>query len=54
LVRLVSLTHHTPGQRQYKDVDKFRSKHAAQQWTGNEFSEVVRKLKDDQRLYADR
>ncbi|WP_419785476.1 alpha-D-ribose 1-methylphosphonate 5-triphosphate diphosphatase [Pseudodesulfovibrio sp.] len=53
LVRLVSLMDHTPGQRQYKDENKFRQYYSDMAWTDSEFAQVVERLKDEQARYAE-
>ena len=52
LVRLVSLMDHTPGQRQYKDVNKFRQYYSDVGWTDDEFADVVERLKGEQARFA--
>ena len=38
LVALVSLMDHTPGQRQWADLDRFRTFHREKKWTDDEFA----------------
>ncbi|MEF2230520.1 MAG: alpha-D-ribose 1-methylphosphonate 5-triphosphate diphosphatase [Pseudodesulfovibrio sp.] len=52
LVRLVSLMDHTPGQRQYKDVSKFRQYYSDVGWSDDEFAAVVERLRGEQARYA--
>ena len=52
LVRLASLMDHTPGQRQYKDVDKFRQYYSDEGWDDEEFSSVVERLRAEQARHA--
>jgi alpha-D-ribose 1-methylphosphonate 5-triphosphate diphosphatase len=40
-LRMVSLMDHTPGQRQWADLDKFRTFHQAKNWSDEEFRRVV-------------
>jgi alpha-D-ribose 1-methylphosphonate 5-triphosphate diphosphatase len=49
LVRLVSLMDHTPGQRQWMDVERFRTyTQRDQRWSDEHLSAVVRNLQDMQ------
>lgn len=52
LLRLVSLMDHTPGQRQYRDENKFREYYGAEGWTDAEFRQVVSCCKSNQARYA--
>jgi len=55
-VRLVSLMDHTPGQRQYRDIQQYRkyySKHHAS-WTEDEFADVVQRRLQQQQTYSDK
>jgi alpha-D-ribose 1-methylphosphonate 5-triphosphate diphosphatase len=55
-VRLVSLMDHTPGQRQYRDIQQYRkyySKHHGS-WTEDEFADVVKRRTDQQATYSAR
>ncbi|MDK2956494.1 MAG: alpha-D-ribose 1-methylphosphonate 5-triphosphate diphosphatase [Desulfovibrionales bacterium] len=52
LVQMVSLMDHTPGQRQYRDAQKFREYYAGQGWTDEEFAEVCARLKRLQAMHA--
>ncbi len=49
LVRLVSVMDHTPGQRQWTDIGKFRQYHQRKSWNDEELREVVDERK---RLHA--
>jgi len=51
LVKLASLMDHTPGQRQYRDVNKFRECYADEGWNDEEFDAVVKRLQNDQRKF---
>jgi len=55
MVRLVSLMDHTPGQRQWMDVERFRTyTQRDQRWSDEHLSAVVRKLLDLQERNAQR
>ena len=55
LVRLVSLMDHTPGQRQWMDVERFRTyTQRDQRWSDEHLSAVVRGLQDMQARNAQR
>jgi alpha-D-ribose 1-methylphosphonate 5-triphosphate diphosphatase len=41
LVRLISVMDHTPGQRQWRDLTKYRQFHKDKQWTDEEFEEAL-------------
>jgi alpha-D-ribose 1-methylphosphonate 5-triphosphate diphosphatase len=41
LVRLISLMDHTPGQRQWSDLEKFRTFHQSKNWTDDQFRQIV-------------
>jgi alpha-D-ribose 1-methylphosphonate 5-triphosphate diphosphatase len=51
-VRLVSVMDHTPGQRQWSDLDKYRQYHKDKQWTDEEFEKNLRDRMDMQKKYA--
>jgi alpha-D-ribose 1-methylphosphonate 5-triphosphate diphosphatase len=53
LVRLVSLMDHTPGQRQWADIDKWRQFNRDKKWTDDEANAIVTKRKADQARHAD-
>lgn len=52
LLRLVSLMDHTPGQRQYQDIAKYREYYGSEGWSDSEFREVVALRKGCQDRYA--
>ncbi|MGE4290721.1 MAG: alpha-D-ribose 1-methylphosphonate 5-triphosphate diphosphatase [Desulfovibrio sp.] len=52
LVRLISLMDHTPGQRQYRDVNKFREYYTDEGWSDEEFADVVARLQAEQARHA--
>lgn len=52
LVRLVSLMDHTPGQRQYRNLQKYREYYSREGWTDQEFQEVLMRRKELQARYA--
>ncbi|MCB2173980.1 alpha-D-ribose 1-methylphosphonate 5-triphosphate diphosphatase [bacterium] len=51
-VRLLSLMDHTPGQRQWSDISKWRLYHREKKWTDEEADAIVRDLVDRQQRYA--
>lgn len=54
MVRLVSIMDHTPGQRQWTDMDKFRTYSQGQKsWTAEKTDQVVRDRQEMQRLHAE-
>lgn len=53
-VRLLSLMDHTPGQRQWADISKWRLYHREKKWTDEEAGAIVRDLVDRQQRYANR
>ncbi len=52
LLKLVSLMDHTPGQRQYRDVNHFRAYYGSEGWTDEEFSSVLARCKSNQEQYS--
>ena len=54
LVRMVSLMDHTPGQRQYRNLDKYREYYGSEGWTDSEFEEVLASRRGYQQRYAGR
>ena len=52
LVRLVSLMDHTPGQRQWNQIEKFREYHSEKAWSDTEVAEEVAARVNLQRQYA--
>ncbi|WP_196259317.1 alpha-D-ribose 1-methylphosphonate 5-triphosphate diphosphatase [Pelagibacterium limicola] len=53
LIKLVSLMDHTPGQRQWADLSKWRQFNRDKKWTDEEFDAMVQKRKDDQARHAE-
>jgi alpha-D-ribose 1-methylphosphonate 5-triphosphate diphosphatase len=53
LVRLVSVMDHTPGQRQWSDIAKWRLFHSDKKWTDRDFEEIIRERKRVQELHAE-
>lgn len=55
-VRLVSLMDHTPGQRQYRDIEQYRKYYSKNHmtWTEDEFADVVKRRTEQQALYSTR
>jgi alpha-D-ribose 1-methylphosphonate 5-triphosphate diphosphatase len=52
LVRLVSVMDHTPGQRQWSDLKKYRQFHKDKQWTDKEFEKKLHDRIEMQKKYA--
>jgi alpha-D-ribose 1-methylphosphonate 5-triphosphate diphosphatase len=52
VVRLVSVMDHTPGQRQWSNLDKYRQYHRDKQWTDEEFEKNLRDRMGMQQKYA--
>lgn len=52
LVRLLSVMDHTPGQRQWRDIDKWRLYHRDQNWTEAQVEAVRRERLELQQRYA--
>jgi len=52
LVRLVSLMDHTPGQRQWHDLSKYRQYYRKENWSEAEFAAHVEEYRDLQARYA--
>jgi alpha-D-ribose 1-methylphosphonate 5-triphosphate diphosphatase len=52
LVKLVSLMDHTPGQRQWTDLNKYRQYHRDKKWTDEEFTENIATRRGLQQTYA--
>jgi alpha-D-ribose 1-methylphosphonate 5-triphosphate diphosphatase len=46
LLRLVSIMDHTPGQRQWSDLEKYRAFHADKKWTDEELLAEIDRLRD--------
>lgn len=53
LLRLVSIMDHTPGQRQWSDMDKYRSFHADKKWTDEELLAEIERLRAVQASHAE-
>jgi len=55
-VRLLSLMDHTPGQRQYQDIEQYRKYYSKNHmtWTEEEFADVVKRRVDQQANYSAR
>lgn len=51
-VCLLSLMDHTPGQRQWTDISKWRLYHREKKWTDEEADAIIRNLVDRQQRYA--
>jgi alpha-D-ribose 1-methylphosphonate 5-triphosphate diphosphatase len=52
VVRLVSVMDHTPGQRQWSDLEKYRQYNRDKQWTDEEFEKNLRHRKEMQKRFA--
>lgn len=55
-VRLLSLMDHTPGQRQYRDIEQYRKYYSKNHmtWTEEEFADVVKRRLEQQASYSER
>ncbi|MBN2735893.1 MAG: alpha-D-ribose 1-methylphosphonate 5-triphosphate diphosphatase [Spirochaetales bacterium] len=53
-LKLVSLMDHTVGQRQWRDISKWRTFHRAKSWTDEEAKNEIEKLKIMQSMYAEK
>lgn len=53
LVKLVSIMDHTPGQRQWSDLDKWRLYHRDKRWTEDEAEAVIIERQSMQSRYAE-
>ncbi len=53
LLRLVSVMDHTPGQRQWRDLDSFRTYHRDKNWSDAELAMVVADYKDKMARHSD-
>lgn len=53
-VRLLSIMDHTPGQRQWSNLDDWRNFHREKKWTDEEAQAILDDLRDKQNRYADR
>ncbi len=52
-LRLVSIMDHTPGQRQWSDLEKYRSFHADKKWTDEELLSEIERLRTVQASHAE-
>ena len=52
LLRLVSIMDHTPGQRQWSDLEKYRSFHADKKWSDEELLAEIERLRSIQASHA--
>ncbi|TVM33446.1 phosphonate metabolism protein PhnM [Oceanidesulfovibrio marinus] len=53
LLKLVSVMDHTPGQRQWSDLSKWRLYHSDKKWTDEDAARVIAERTEAQRLYAE-
>ncbi len=53
-IRLISIMDHTPGQRQWSDLEKWRLYHRDKRWTDEEAESVIKERKTMQKLYAEK
>ena len=53
LLHLVSIMDHTPGQRQWSDLEKYRSFHADKKWTDEELLAEIERLRVVQKSHAE-
>lgn len=53
-IRLISVMDHTPGQRQWTDLSKWRQYHRGKQWTDQEAAAVLAERIDSQELYGEK
>ena len=53
LLRLVSLMDHTPGQRQWRDLESYRTFHRDKAWSDAEFGDVVARHKEQMARHSD-
>ncbi len=53
LLRLVSIMDHTPGQRQWSDLEKYRAFHADRKWTDEELLAEIERLRAVQASHAE-
>jgi alpha-D-ribose 1-methylphosphonate 5-triphosphate diphosphatase len=51
-VRLISIMDHTPGQRQWSDLDKWRLYHRDKQWTDKEVEATMANCREMQKRYG--
>lgn len=50
--RLISVMDHTPGQRQWRDLAKWRLYHRGKQWTDEDARHILSELKEMQKLHG--
>jgi alpha-D-ribose 1-methylphosphonate 5-triphosphate diphosphatase len=53
LLHLVSIMDHTPGQRQWSDLEKYRSFHADKKWTDEDLLAEIERLRAVQKSHAE-
>ena len=53
LLRLASVMDHTPGERQWLDIEKFRAFHRDKKWTDEQLSAEVRRIRDNRARVAE-
>ncbi len=53
-VRLISIMDHTPGQRQWSDLSKWRLYHRDKKWTAEETEEILANRKEMQQRFAEK
>ena len=53
-IRLMSIMDHTPGQRQWSDLEKWRLYHRDKRWTDEEAESVISERKTMQKLYGEK
>ena len=51
-VRLISIMDHTPGQRQWSDLNRWRQYHRDKRWTDEDAASICEELVGKQKLYA--
>lgn len=51
-VRMLSIMDHTPGQRQWSNIDKWRLYHREKKWTDEEADAIIHDLRSRQQRYA--
>lgn len=53
-VQLISIMDHTPGQRQWRDMDKYRQFNRDKGWTDEEFDLEIKERVESQAIYAEK
>ncbi len=53
-IGLISIMDHTPGQRQWSDLQKWRLYHRDKRWTDEEAESVIREYQAGQKMYAEK